>query len=504
MELTERIETVLAIEPEAEAIESEGRWITWGDVAMLGAALDTILAEAGAGRGAPVAALLRTRSAHVAAFIELLRSRRCVVTVNPVQGDDKLAADLTSLRPSVVLADTDDWARPSVADTVDAIGAVAIELRDHPAEVRRIGPRTTPDPGPRLEVPDDSAVQMLTSGTTGTPKRIPLRYRALEAALDGVAHHGGTNYDEPKLASGVRIIPEPMVHISGVWSSLTSLAAGRRMSLLERFRVEPWLELVERHQPKALSLVPAAVRMIYDADIDPARLASLQVVTVGTAPLDPDLQAAFEQRYGIPALVQYGATEFAGGVAGWTAADHAEWIGAKRGAAGRANLGCELRIVDPDTDDVLDTDQVGILEARSPQLGDGRSWIRTTDLGRMDADGFLWITGRADGAIIRGGFKIHPTTVSAALEAHPAVREAAVLGWPDERLGEVPVAAVELVDGASPVSGDELTSWAAGRLSGYQVPVRIQVLDSLPRTPSLKVSQPALRALLEDAASTAP
>ena len=497
MQLTDRIESVLAIDPGADAIESDGRWMTWGDIAAVGRDLDALLAAAGLGQGAPVAALLRTRGAHVAAFVELLRSRRCVVTVNPVQGDDKLRSDLESLRPAVVVASADDWERPVLAETVDSLGAVAVEISADPPGARLVGDRSVPTPGPRLEVPVGSAVQMLTSGTTGAPKRIPLRYAALEAALDGVAHHGGTNYDKPVLATGVRIIPEPMVHISGVWSTVTSLVAGRRMALVDRFRVDAWLDLVRRHRPKALSLVPASVRMVYDADVDPADLASLKAVTCGTAPLDPELQAAFEQRYGIPILIQYGATEFAGGVAGWTAADHAEWITTKRGSVGRANGGVELRIVDVDSGTPLGPDEVGILEARSAQLNDGTDWVRTTDLGRIDADGFLWITGRADGAIIRGGFKIIPGEVAEVLQGHPAVREASVLGEPDERLGQVPVAAVELHADAEPITGDELKAWAADQLTGYQVPVRIHVVDALPRTPSLKVSQPALRAMLE-------
>jgi acyl-coenzyme A synthetase/AMP-(fatty) acid ligase len=266
------------------------------------------------------------------------------------------------------------------------------------------------------------------------------------------------------------------------------------MALLERFRVEPWLELVERHRPKVASLVPAALRMVLAADIDPARLASLQVVTCGTAPIEPDEAAAFEAKYGIPVLVLYGATEFAGGVAGWTLDDHRRWAATKRGSVGRAHPGCELRVVEPDTGRTLAGGETGLLEVRAAQLGRS-DWVRTTDLASLDEDGFLWINGRIDDAIIRGGFKVIPIDVERVLEAHPAVREASVVGLADARLGAVPAAAVELEPGAS-ATADELLEHARRHLTGYQVPVRVLVVDALPRTPSLKVSRPEVRDLL--------
>jgi acyl-CoA synthetase (AMP-forming)/AMP-acid ligase II len=134
---------------------------------------------------------------------------------------------------------------------------------------------------------------------------------------------------------------------------------------------------------------------------------------------------------------------------------------------------------------------------RATQLeGGGEGWVRTTDLARLDAEGFLFLEGRADDAILRGGFKIAPGEVARALERHPAVREAAVVGLPDPRLGEVPAAAVELEPGAEAPGEEELLAFARERLAGYQVPVRIRVVQALPRTPSLKVSRPAVRELL--------
>ena len=131
----------------------------------------------------------------------------------------------------------------------------------------------------------------------------------------------------------------------------------------------------------------------------------------------------------------------------------------------------------------------------------GAGWVRTTDLARCDDDGFLWIVGRADQTVLRGGFKVQPDVVCAALERHPAVRGAAVFGVDDERLGQVPVAVVELRDG-NHVDEGELLAHARPLLAPYEVPARIVVVDELPRTPSAKVDLPRARALVDERRGT--
>jgi len=233
---------------------------------------------------------------------------------------------------------------------------------------------------------------------------------------------------------------------------------------------------------------------VLDADVTPADLASIKVVTSGSAKLDPDVQRAFERRYGIPVLPSYGATEFAGGVCGWTLDLHREWGESKHGSVGRPQPGREVRVVDAEIDQPQPPNAPGRIEVRA---GSDGPWHRTTDIGRIDEDGFVWIDGRSDDAIVRGGFKIMPADVVRALVSHPAVRDASVVGRPDPRLGHVPVAAVELHDGAA-ADPDSLREHAREQLTSYQVPVEIRIVDALPRTPSLKVSQPGVRALFEE------
>jgi long-chain acyl-CoA synthetase len=214
-------------------------------------------------------------------------------------------------------------------------------------------------------------------------------------------------------------------------------------------------------------------------------------VTSGTAPLSADDADAFTEKYGIPVLTSYAATEFGGGVAGWTLPDHQKYWQDKRGSVGRANPGAQLRVIDDDGAP-LGSDQIGVLEVKPAQLGPEADWMRTTDLARIDADGFVWIVGRADQAIIRGGFKVMPDDVRVALESHPAVAGAAVVARADPRLGETPVAMVELRE-PDAVDTAELVDYLRDRLARYEIPTEIGLVAEIPRTPSGKPDLGAVR-----------
>ncbi|HWW45548.1 MAG TPA: AMP-binding protein, partial [Acidimicrobiia bacterium] len=316
--------------------------------------------------------------------------------------------------------------------------------------------------------------------------------------LAGAKHYERNPDTDLRLRSGVIIVNSPLVHLGGLFRILQCVNDGRSFCLLERFRVDEWADAVRRHRPRTVSLVPAALRMVLDADLDPADLASVRSVVSGTAPLAPEDADAFREKYGVPVLIAYAATEFGGGVAGWNLADHERFWVAKRGSVGRAHPGCELRVVDPDSGLTRGPDEEGLLEVKAQQLGDDSGWTRTTDVARIDVDGFLWILGRSDQAIIRGGFKIRPEDVRAALERDPRVRGAAVISRADARLGAVPVAAVELRPGVPPVSAAELLAEAAQVLARYELPDELRLIEALPRTPSGKVDLAAVRELFAE------
>jgi acyl-CoA synthetase (AMP-forming)/AMP-acid ligase II len=484
-----RIADVLAIDPTADVVESGGRWRTWGQLADTVAQVAAVIERP----GTEVGILLRNTPASLGLLLGVLRAGGCVVTINPGRGRDRTREDVAALDLPVLAGDPAD-----LADLVpEGSRATTIAVTDlgEPVTVTP-GPVASPDDGTSAPGRPGVAVRMLTSGTTGPPKRIDLTYQTFERVLVGAKHYESNRDTGLTLRTGVAVVNAPLAHVGGLFRVLQCITDGRPFALLERFTVEGWVDAVRRHRPKTASLVPTALRMVLEADVDPAEIASLRSVVSGTAPLDPDDADAFTARYGVPVLISYGATEFGGGVAGWNVADHREFWATKRGSVGRAHAGCELRIVDPDSGAALGPDEEGILEVKARQFGDGSGWVRTTDLARVDADGFLFIGGRADQAIIRGGFKVRPDDIRAVLERHPAVRGAAVVGRPDRRLGAVPVAAVELRTGDDPVTPDDLLAHAAGSLARYELPTEIHIVDALPRTDSAKVDLSAVAALL--------
>ncbi len=472
--LSRRIRTVLELRPDGPAVEHEGQWLTWGEVAALARHIESLHVT-----GRQVGILLRNTPAHVATFLGVLMSGGTVVVINPARGDDRIRADIDSLRLPVVIGTGEDLATlvaPAAHTTTVAIGGLA-DAPDVAAASEQ-----NPDPG-RAGV----AVRMLTSGTTGPPKRIDLTYDMLARSVIGTDFDVAPPPTEPR--RGVAIVNAPLVHIGGVFRVLQCVCEARSFALLDRFELDRWADAVRKHRPHAVSLVPAALRAVLHSDLTRDDLQSIRAVTSGTAPLSADDADAFTEKFGIPVLTSYAATEFGGGVAGWTLRDYQEYWQTKRGSVGRATLGAQLRVVD-DNGVPVGVDQPGLLEVKPGQLGPGGEWMRTTDMARIDKDGFLWILGRADQAIIRGGFKVMPDDVRTALESHPAVRGAAVVGRPDPRLGETPVAMVEL---RAPVEVDALLDHLRTRLAGYEIPTDVAVVEKIPRTPSGKADLTAVR-----------
>jgi long-chain acyl-CoA synthetase len=462
--LSRRIAHVMALQPRASALEYDGRWSTWDQVAEMANRIAAVTGQA------QVGILLRNRPAHVAALLGVLLGGGTVVTVNPSRGDDRTRADIGALDLPFVVGETDD-----LAALVPA-GPSTVSISDLLTAPRVMSAKAVTACQPGV------AVRMLTSGTTGPPKRIDLTY-------DMLAHSVISGAPPTELRRSVAIVNAPLVHIGGVFRVLQCVCEARPFALLERFELNRWADAVRRHQPRAVSLVPAALRMVLHSGLRREDLASIRAVTCGTAPLSADDADAFTARFGIPVLTSYAATEFGGGVAGWTLADYQKYWTAKRGSVGRASLGAQLRVVDEEGTP-LGHDRAGLLEVKPGQLGPSADWMRTTDIARIDADGFLWILGRADQAIIRGGFKVMPDDVRAALESHPAVLGAAVVGLPDDRLGETPVAMVELRDAVEVVA---LVEYLRLRLARYEIPTDIAVVDQIPRTPSGKPDLGAVR-----------
>ncbi|MDT5051208.1 MAG: long-chain acyl-CoA synthetase [Mycobacterium sp.] len=477
---------------DARMLQCDGQWVTWGQVRNLAENIDRELTSAGCGAGGRVAVVLGNRMESVAAIIAIFRADRTLVTLSPLQPAERLSADLVASDADYLLAPQNLWSEAVFADAIAELGAAAFSVDGTEMALRAAATREPRGGNPAI------AIEMLTSGTTGPAKRVPLGRKQIEVSLSSALQHNNRpqTRDKPPITGSVGMVTLPIVHIGGLFALLQSLAAGRPIVMLERFTLSGWHNAIKEHRPILVGLPPPAIRGVLDSDIPREDLASVRAINSGTAPVDPVMVDAFVERYGIPILITYGATEFAGAVAGWTLKDfRASWAD-KKGSVGRPFPGVRLQVIDEDGR-ILPLAQTGRLQVASPQVGDSAdSWVTTSDLAHIDADGYLYIDGRTDDVIVRGGFKIAPQTVVAALRTHGAVADAAVAGLPDARLGQIPVAAVELRS-AMTATGDELRAHCRASLTPYEVPARVFVVDELPRGAALKVDRRRLVATLE-------
>ncbi|WP_428310603.1 class I adenylate-forming enzyme family protein [Hydrocarboniphaga sp.] len=462
------------------AIEYEKRWYDWGEMRRVAQRLQALMDASGS--DGPVAFVPRNRPSAIAALFGLLARGRQLRMVYAFQSPAAIAGDIGKLDAAIVVAAAEDFSdelravlqqRQIVGIALSEMDAVAIDTiqrgRRRDSRDTRVQPR----------------IDILTSGTTGPPKPFSVSYELI------ARHHVGALSDLSQQPPALLCFP--LGNITGIYSTIPPLIKGQRAVLLDRFSVAGWHDYVKRFRPTHSGMPPAGLQMLLDAQIPPEDLSSLRALGTGAAPLDPNVQRAFEARYGIPILLSYGATEFGGPVSAMTADLHAQWGDAKFGSVGRALPGARLRIVDEDSGAPLPPGSEGLLEVVSPRIGP--DWIRTSDIAVLDADGFLFCRGRADGAIMRGGFKLLPEVIERALLLHPAISAAAATGIDDARLGQVPAVALQIKPEHETPSVAQLEAHLRAHLPATHIPLHWRYVDALPRTPSFKVDRPALKRL---------
>jgi acyl-CoA synthetase (AMP-forming)/AMP-acid ligase II len=479
----------LAREPSRQALEFNGRWYGWGELKGVADRIDGLLDAARVDVCAPVAFIARNRPSSLGALLGLLRAGRYIRMVYPFQSPASIARALDAMRPAAVILMAEDDGE-AMRQVLRERGLAGIVLGLAEADPVPGCERTAAAWTPPVHGPD---IQLLTSGTTGLPKPFSVSYELI--ARDMI---GSRLFSPAPGEDGLRppvFMYFPIGNISGL-TTVPLLLNGERVCLVDRFSVDAWRDYVRRHRPVAVALPPASVQLVLDADIPPEELASVRFIPSGAAPLDSAIHRAFEARYGVPILMSYGATEFAGAAAMMTPQLHAQWGEAKFGSVGRPLPGIEVRIVDPQTRAVLPAGEEGMLEVVASRVGP--DWIRTADIGVMDADGFLFIRGRNDGAIMRGGFKLLPEEIERALSLHQAVSACAVVGAADRRLGEVPAAAIQLKPGVAQPSETDLAAHLREHLPATHIPAAWRFVDELPKNPSFKIDRGAVKRLFAD------
>jgi long-chain acyl-CoA synthetase len=486
---TETFAAGLASYGEQPCIEFKGRWYSGDDITGYADAIASVLRDAGVPDSAPVGIVVRNRLPHAAAIIGFLAAGRPVSMIYSFQSPEAIGRDIDKLELAAIVADREDWTAP-VIDAAKRSGSAGVAISMQAPLVAAVAGLERRDQSRQhADAEPGVALQILTSGTTGPPKRQAIKTPVLERTVFSVT-------------SGEKAPPDAPPEFAywqfggiGVCQLVAGIYNARRIVMLERFTVDGFVHAIKTHGIKRSGVQPAVVRMLLDADVPKEDLASLEFLISASGPLDPETRDEFEKHFDIPIRLAYGATEFAGSLCAWTP-DLIEQFGeSKRNSVGRPLPDTQVRIVDPDTGSELPAGEHGLLEAKVAPISP--EWIRTTDIASIDADGFVTLHGRADGAINRGGFKILPEIVRRVLISHPAVRDACVVGVPDKRLGHVPFAAIEVNPGMPVPSEDDLKHLVRQSLPVYNVPVAFAVVDELPRNPALKVSLPAVAALYE-------
>jgi long-chain acyl-CoA synthetase len=337
----------------------------------------------------------------------------------------------------------------------------------------------------------DTAFVTWTSGTTGQPKPILQTHSGYLELLDRVLGPLRGRPADPARRPSPNLVPVSLALNAGIYNVLFGLRAGASLVLMDRFSTAEFAALVGRFSIRSTVLPPAAMVMLAD-DSRVADLTPLRYVRSITAPLSPLAARRFTEKFGVTVLNGYGQAEI-GEVIGWTAADardHPE----KVGAVGRSHPGVLIKVVAEDGS-AAPVDTVGELLVKPPRMASGyaggdtlddrldrEGYVRTGDVARIDNDGFVWIEGRIGDVINRGGNKVFPGQVEEVLLLSPGVSEVAVVGLPDERLGEVPVAFV-----VGDASDAELTELCRQHLVAYKIPVTFRRVDALPRSEVGKV-----------------
>jgi fatty-acyl-CoA synthase len=445
-------------------------------------------------RGVRSAALLDVNSEAVPALIfGAAIARVPFAPLNYRLGDERLDAILKRLAPACAIAD------PVMAHRARVEGIDAVPRAEFAAQASALE-RTRN----RRADPDDVAIQLFTSGTSGEPKATILRQRHLVSYIVSTVELMSAGENEATLVS------VPPYHIAGISAVLSSVYAGRRIVYLPGFDAAEWVDTVREQGITHAMVVPTMLARIIDRlEADGGGIPTLRHLAYGGGRMPlPVIKRALDLLRDTSFVNAYGLTETSSTVSLLGPDDHRRAhqtrdpaILRRLGSVGRPLPGVEIEIRDLDGSGLppgnpghvwVRGDQVSGEYVDGPESG---GWFDTNDLGWFDEHGFLFLEGRDDDVIVRGGENLSPGEIEDVLIDHPGIAEAAVVGLPDVEWGEVPVAAVVGVEGFAP-SGEEVRAWVRARLRSSRVPDRVVFVDQLPYTDTGKLLRRAIRSEL--------
>ena len=368
----------------------------------------------------------------------------------------------------------------------------------------------TAEPATEFADPDDVAIVLFTSGTTSKPKAVELSHGNLTSYITGTVEFGSADTDDAAL------ICVPPYHIAGVNAAMSNLYAGRKMVYLTNFEAREWVRLVADEKVTTATVVPTMLdRIVAALEQEPVELSSLRNLAYGGSKVGlPLVRKALDLLPHVGFVNAYGLTETSSTIAVLTPDDHRDAhrstdkaVAKRLGSVGRPVPGIEVQIRD-ENGRVLGPGEAGELFVRGEQVSgrytgigsvlDAEGWFPTKDVATLDQDGYLFITGRSDDTIIRGGENIAPAELEDVLIEHPHVHQVAVVGVEDPQWGQAIVAVVVPVAGVDP-DPNELREYVRRFLRGSRTPDRVVFRDELPTNATGKLLRRELIDSLRDA-----
>jgi acyl-CoA synthetase (AMP-forming)/AMP-acid ligase II len=419
---------------------------------------------------------------------------RAFVPINYRLTDDQLRALVQRTAPAVVVVGE------GVAERLGPVEGVNVIGRDEFLAISADDSHEAADP--YSGDPESIAVLLYTSGTTGEPKAAVLRHRNLAAYILTTVDFGSADPEEAALVS------VPPYHIAGMSAVLSSTYAGRRVVYMESFSPEGWVALARDESISHAMVVPTMLHRILDVlEAQGETLPALRNLSYGGGPMPVSvIERALNVLPHVNFVNAYGLTETSSTIALLGPEDHRQAIAstdpaerARLGSVGRPLPSVTVSIRDPDGHE-LPPGERGEIWVQGDQVsgeylgrnGAGDGWFRTRDAGHLDAEGFLFVHGRLDDVIVRGGENLSPGEIEEALLEHPGVDSAAVVGIPDTDWGEKVVAAVTCGAGTI-ITEDELKDFVRQRLRSTKTPERIQIREQLPYNETGKLLRRVLR-----------
>jgi len=486
--------------PEARALIFGSRVTNYGALDRAASQVAQALLGLGLAPGARVVVLDRESDHALEILLGAAKARVVVSYLSWRLAPAEVLAVLADAEPSVLFVGPDFAGRSGELRAATPSLEAVIEMARYPEWRDAAAPID-----PLLPVsPEDVAVQMYTSGTTGQPKGVRLAHRSFFSVVLGIKAAWGNWIEWSPEDIALHTLPNS--HIGGLWWAVRVMAEGATSVLMDSFAGFKVIELVQAHRVSKLCLVPAMMQVVLsEPSMAGADFSSTRYLMYGGSPTPPALLQRAMTAFGCRFYQVYGLTE-TGNMAVWLAPDdHSDPAAERFGSAGRPYPGVEAKVIDREGRS-LGPRAVGEICLYSPArmveywrrpeetartLIDG--WIHTGDAGYFDEAGYLYVSDRVKDMIIYAGENIYPAEVENALYDHPAVKEVAVIGVPDDKWGELVKAIVVVKPGTDP-SPIELIAHARPKIAAYKLPKSVDFVSELPRTRSGKVKKEELRA----------